>query len=168
LRPPTPRGLVSVTARLADDRDTANNTPTFDDSHVRDTTTQTPVFEPPLDGPTTQNPVFEPPLDGPTTQTPVFRPRLDDAPSTRRLAASSTTDELAAVIEHPGQTARSLESAMTSRPAAKVGPSGSSMQPRDAAALGASTRGHPMSFEQCVDEIAGELDGVDFDRARVR
>jgi thioredoxin reductase/ferredoxin len=102
LRPPTPRGLVSATARLSEQRDT-HETPAFDASHVRDTTTQTPVFEPPI--------------DGTTTQTPVFRPRV---------AAGSSTDEVAVITERP------------------------------------------MTFDQCVDEIAGELDGVDFDRVRVR
>jgi hypothetical protein len=101
LRPSTPRGLVSITARLDRERDTTAQRPVFDEPHVVDTTTQTPVFEP---------------LDGTTTQTPVFRPR----------AAGSSTDEVVVVTERP------------------------------------------MSFQECVDEIAGEVDMVDFDRVRMR
>ena len=109
LRPPTPRGLVSITARLDRERDTASKRPMFDDAHARDTTTQTPVFEP---------------IDDTTTQTPVFQPRTED--SRRRLAAGSSTDEVAIVTERP------------------------------------------MSFQECVDEIAGELENVDLDRVRMR
>jgi hypothetical protein len=109
LRPPTPRGLVSITARLDGERDTTSKRSVFDDAHVRDTTTETPAFEP---------------IDGTTTQTSVFQPRTDD--SRRRLAAGSSTDEVAVVTERP------------------------------------------MSFQECVDEIVGELENVDLDRVRMR